>query len=114
MINKVENNPKFALFMGLSYCEKHNYEGWYKNHEHNERICDYNGLKYDTDWNLLMDVVKKISNIKGVKINMLYILGGLKIEINVIDCNRWANPNHIEAVYIACVKFIDWYNKKKT
>ena len=43
-----ENNKIIAEFMGLSYSEKYQFEGWYKNHEHNERVYE---LLYDTDWN---------------------------------------------------------------
>lgn len=57
-----EGNKLIAEFMGLSYCVKHMYTGWYKNHEHNHRICDYDGLKYHSSWDWLMPAIGKISN----------------------------------------------------
>ena len=60
IMNTTENNKIIAEFMGLSYCTKYQYEGWYKTPEHNERICDFDGLKYHKDWNSIMPVVEKI------------------------------------------------------
>ena len=113
MKNIVENNKLIAEFMGLSYCKKHLYEGWYKNHEHNHRLCDFNGLKYHSDWNWLMEVVEKIERlgyvfeikITGCRIN--------QIENGSIIVLRWEeDKTKIEAVYNACLEFIKWYNEQ--
>lgn len=58
----LDGNTLIAEFIGLSFCNKYMYEGWYTNKEHNHRICDYNGLKYHISWNELMPVIGKISN----------------------------------------------------
>ena len=113
MKNIVENNKLIAEFMGLSYCKKYLYEGWYKNHEHNHRLCDFNGLKYHSDWNWLMEVVEKIERlgyvfeikITGCRIN--------QIENGSIIVLRWEeDKTKIEAVYNACLEFIKWYNEQ--
>ena len=102
MKNIVENNKLIAEFMGLSYCKKYLYEGWYKNHEHNHRLCDFNGLKYHSDWNWLMTVVFKC----------------LEICHNEM-LNEWENgfsdsffSRDINCMYSEVVRFIEWYNNK--
>lgn len=68
-------------------------------------------FEYHTSWDWLMPVVREISNRKGVKIDFIYMLGGLKVNINKNDISSgWPNPNHIEAVYKSVVAFIKWYN----
>ena len=75
----------------------------------------YNGyfideLKYHEDWNWLMEVVEKIESL------------GYRIEIVKHICRIYLsnketiiiseNTPKIEAVYIACVEFIKWYNNQ--
>ena len=69
-------------------------------------------LFYNSDWNLLMEVVEKIENYNEFT-NVLFAPQGCSI-----DCyneNRFSFSNDcdtkIEAVYNACVEFIKWYNK---
>ena len=71
-MNTSKQNALIAEFMGLSYCTKHNYEGWYKNNEHNHRICSYDGLEYHKDWNLLIRVAEKIKSL-GYFVDMKYL-----------------------------------------
>ena len=61
-MNTTEGNKLIAEFMGLSYCTEYLYEGWYNNHEHNHRLCDFNGLKYHSFWDWLMPCIGRISN----------------------------------------------------
>jgi len=117
-----ESNALIAEFMGLSYCDKHNYEGWYTDSEHNYRICDYDGLTYHTNWNLLMKAVTKIELMNKdtgfMGVFTLYGLGRTKVqcykneqlcyEVDVIDNNYGMQPT-----YQAVVKFIEWFNKNK-
>ena len=97
-----EKNKIIAVFMGLSYCEKYQFEGWYKNHEHNERVYD---LLYHSDWNWLMEVIFKITKL-GVsyddKGNELF----LKIGENLLMLK-------IQPTYDAVVNLINWYNEQK-
>lgn len=112
-----ENNKIIAEFMGLSYCEKHLYTGWYKNHEHNERICDFNGLKYHSDWNWLMQVVEKIESIEDQR--FLFQISSRQGFYAEVRMRFYYNEKiedafgktRIEAVYNACLTFIEWYNE---
>lgn len=58
----ISGNKLIAEFMGLAYCEKYLYEGWYKNSEFNYRICSKDGLKYHESLDWLMPVIDKIRN----------------------------------------------------
>ena len=103
--------------MGLSYCEKYLYDGWYTNSEHNYRICDFDGLKYDSSWNELMPVVKKIKNFKVPQRAMKehedrkYVhKDDAKYQNNVIDSLKEVD---IKLSYNKVVEFIGWYNENK-
>ena len=105
----IAGNKLIAEFMGLSYCEKYRYEGWYKNHEHNHRICDFDGLKYHTSWDWLMPVVEKIE-----KMNTTVVIEGIMCEIKThsigFDMTASDERSKILAVYYAVIEFIKWYN----
>jgi hypothetical protein len=66
-------------------------------------------LKYQEDWNKLMEVVAKIESLGGnVKINgntceVIYKFGGIG--------NSSTFENKIDAVWNACVEYIKYYNK---
>lgn len=107
----IENNKIIAEFMGLYYCEKYQFEGWYKNHEGNERVYEF---KYDTDWNWLMEVVEKIESLgNDFDINKReqstnVFVRGVKYSKIISDKSK------IQAVYNACVEFIKWYNEQNS
>ena len=129
-----DKNKLIAEFMGLSYCTKHMYEGWYKNHEHNHRVCDFDGLKYHSSWDWLMPVVEKISMINhGSNDGQRYIFNTnrcakfhinendkpIKIRIKgvhityptpFIEINSF---DELEGTWLACVEFIKWYSCQK-
>lgn len=68
-------------------------------------------LTYNSSWGALMPVVEKIERIGyevWIKANSCWIYGYPETEItHIMD-----NPK-IEAVWLAVVEFIKWYNKKK-
>ena len=79
----------------------------------------YEYLKYDTDWNWLMQVVEKIQlNSKKFGIVTLHGLGRTKIDcynneklsnrIDILDQKYGIAPT-----YNACIEFIKWYNKQQ-
>jgi hypothetical protein len=113
MENLTENNKLIAEFMGLAYSTKYQYEGWYKNANFNNRICDYDGLKYHSSWDWLMPVVEKIESLSFV---ISFEIGRKYVEIKPVrelrDCFYIEGKTKIEAVYNACVEFIEWYNQK--
>ena len=77
----------------------------------------YNGyfideLKYHEDWNWLMEVVEKIES-------LVYRIEIVKHICRIYLSNKETiiiseNTPKIEAVYIACVEFIKWYNENKS
>jgi hypothetical protein len=73
-------------------------------------------MKYDTDWNWLMEVVEKIETIKHCQVSI--IKNWCRIEHSKynsrIDSRDYSdNFTKLEAVYNACVEFIKWYNENK-
>ena len=92
MKNIIENNKLIAEFLV------------------NNDYLTINDLKYHEDWNLLMEVVEKIESIKGVQIFINGISCEIMFKSKVIS--KHSNTK-IEAVYNACVTFIDWYNENK-
>ena len=107
MKNITENNKLIAEFMNLNLYRSF----WYKSNIATEKkICKENNLKFHKDWNCLMEVVEKIESL------------GYRIEIVKHICRIYLsnketiiiseNTPKIEAVYIACVEFIKWYNKQ--
>ena len=119
MKNIVENNKLIAEFMGLSYCKKHLYEGWYKNHEHNHRLCDFNGLKYHSDWNWLMGVIEKIESLPAMKDNGNFFFEIHQDSVTVFNSTRMdivieviGQGSRINNTYQAVIEFIQWYNQQ--
>jgi len=104
-----ENNRLLAEFMGY----KHNpeteeyFETFIKDGVSEYRV---DLLQFHSDWNWLMEVVEKIESIKGTQI----FINGISCEImfkgKVIS--KHFNTK-IEAVYMAVVEFIKWYNQQK-
>lgn len=107
-----ENNKIIAEFMGLHLLVKLNLE-----------------LKYDTDWNWLMEVVEKIEKvsnydsgdrfgthviIKGRVCSIKsgnYGMKGKEYSKKLYFNNNYSGDTKIKAVYNACVEFIKWYNE---
>lgn len=71
-------------------------------------------LKFHKDWNWLMEVVEKIESLS--KENETYSFSITKISVRVLYkgsriVDLPINTTKIQAVYLACVEFIKWYNK---
>jgi len=114
MKNITENNKIIAEFMGMSYYEKFLFEGWYKNNEHNQRVCNYEDLKYNSSWDWIIPVIEKIESIGAC-----VIIGRFFCEIKYSDPlndsiyfdNRMASGLKINAINAAALNFILWSNK---
>ena len=87
--------------MGMSYCEKFLFEGWYKNNEHNQRVCNYEDLKYNLSWDWLMPVIDEIFNLclDEQENNELGDITHALVDIN------------IQKTHEAVVKFLKSYSK---
>ena len=66
--------------------------------------------KYDTDWNWLMPVVKKIESL-GYRVTIVRHICRIDLteESKLIISE---DIKKIEAVYTACLEFIKWYNRQ--
>jgi hypothetical protein len=96
----MKDNKLIAEFMGFQQTTL----GWYDAEETLIRVESdntFDTLKFDTDWNWLMQVVEKIFETADLDNDYLTDL------MNVL----WDVPNK-EAVYNACVEFVKWYNNK--
>jgi hypothetical protein len=115
-MNTTENNKLIAEFMSLSYRTKKDYQGWYKDSSFTDRICSFDGLKFHSDWNWLMEVVEKIEDLKHcqIDISLNWCRIGYKDTLfNYDSRNHFKDITKIESVYNACVEFIKWYNENK-
>ena len=104
----LKNNKLIAEFLG--YIDNGCSEDGFLIHPITNYDVEISSLKYHEDWNWLMEVVEKIESL------------GYRIEIVKHICRIYLsnketiiiseNTPKIEAVYIACVEFIKWYNNK--
>ena len=79
---------------------------------------EVNNLKYDNDWNCLMEVVEKIESFEDenrcAKYNFIIEQSFVEIVYNnnsdtIVNIDR---ETKIKAVHDACIEFIKWYNKQ--
>jgi hypothetical protein len=96
----MKDNKLIAEFMGLVESSIPN-KYWTEKSSEGFGIGQLTELKFDTDWNWLMQVVEKIFETADLDNDYLTDL------MNVL----WDVPNK-EAVYNACVEFVKWYNNK--
>ena len=96
----MEDNKLIADFMGKE---------WHKEFFKDVFIISPSNItyKFDTDWNWLMEVVRKIR-----------VLVMEDVTDDLYNSEYWDNITHklveleIEAVYNACVEFIKWYKNE--
>lgn len=98
---------KFKIFKGVEYCEPF---GYGLNCEEANVSDD---LKFDKDWNWLMEVVDKIETL-GYSYST-YLSGNVR-TVNfrgIIDYNS-IDGTILDTTYEAVIEFINWYNINKT
>ena len=105
------NNELLTEFLGLKPIEVFSRYSISKDHIHVnceteketfESFCK--SAKFDTDWNWLMQVVEKISDIKHYSLN-----GTIDWLSESQDRDGLYNINDL---YNACVEFVKWYNEQ--
>lgn len=104
------DNKLIADFMNSKISENNYFiNGMYK---------EVNNLKYDTNWNWLMEVVEKIENTKIDNTIFDVFITKDKTHIHYSKNNEWFSNiflhegnNKLENTYNACIEFIKWYNK---
>ncbi len=97
-----ENNILIAEFMGQSeFCTEAEFLGCEIT---NPNAVILESLKYHSDWNWLMEVVEKIFK-DFYKLNPCPIGLKITIEKQLVLVDK-------EAVYNACIAFIEWYNNQ--
>jgi hypothetical protein len=91
----MENNKLIAEFMGNIPI----FENEYQMVTHNNMCYGIDELKYDTDWNWLMQVIEKILDIS-------LDLDSMEKYYNITD-----SVPMIKQTYENVVEFINWYNE---
>lgn len=134
---KAFNNSLIAEFMGVKYIvEYQTYQMIIDGVEQHKSPYE---MIYHTSWNMLMPVVEKIEKMNHgnqghsiivtigesgayIGINQSNAAGqeyeGYRVIANTLNNNYYADIYHqrlskIDGVYVAVVKFIQWYNKTK-
>lgn len=105
-MNTTENNKKLAEFMsvesnGIVFQD--------------ENTKEFHPIKYHSDWNWLMGVVEKI---ESLEFDFAIYTGSSASIINTgnfpfKEIVSEGGKNKIEAVYNACIEFVEWYNKEQ-
>ena len=102
-----ENNRIIAEFMGAKLTK--DLKIMYPVYEGDSSYVK--NLKYRSDWNWLMEVVEKIESL-GYRVTIVRHICRIDLteESKLIISE---DIKKIEAVYSACLKFIEWYNEQK-
>ena len=131
MENNIENNKLIAEFLGFELFNNKYYElsqfGYMKTNGEWSDVFYPETLKFHKDWNWLMEVVENIESLEdterfeitnsGVNIThyqtkeVKFIYNGYHTNKGMYLLTEKAVDTKIEAVYMAVVEFIKWYNK---
>lgn len=115
--NTIENNKLLAEFMGWEFGRYEHlpnkcYKGVFNSAEEMGQHLDQ--MRYDSDWNWLMEVVEKINNlhIKGspeIRIGKFFTEVFFDGKFSVFHITKTVNK--IQTVYFSCLEFIKWHNE---
>lgn len=100
-----ETNKLIAEFMGLKKDSPN--INWYYDLK-KSRYFQENELLYHSDWNWLMEVVKKIFQTD------LYYDKYIDFNSSMIDSGKIELSTNIQNVYNQVVEFIKWYNEQNS
>ena len=111
MVNKeiLDGNKLIAEFVSGKMIVE-NYHGINIIKFPNESIFDLNGLKYHSSWDWLMPVVEKIENVLNGEVSVIISEASCGINYCAIYSVSVESNTKIEAIWLACVNFIAWYN----
>ena len=112
----IENNKIIAEFMGKKEIITENQFLAMEHKAHNPTIIEY--LKYDTDWNWLMEVVEKINATTNYTL-VIQSMGCYVCDVNsgkhiTNPTGNWQPDEIIKSVYEVIVEFIKWYNSQNS
>lgn len=105
-MDTLKTNKQFAKFLGLTH--KATKGGF----AIKGIVVKYQNLNFHNDWNSLMEVVEKIDSLcrnTGFEIYSRYV--HIRVNNN-LTISSGICSNKIEAVYNACLLFIEWYNEQ--
>ena len=113
-MNTIENNKLLAEFMGgYQYDQEDDFITFdFTNNIFSNDTISLKHLKFDIDWNWLMEVVEKIDSLcinTGFEIYSRYV--HIRVNNNLTISSNVCNSKR-EAVYKACVEFVKWYNEQ--
>ena len=73
-------------------------------------------LKYDTDWNKLMEVVEKIERLGNCQIDISANWCRIGYKGETFNCDsrdyNYKGITKIESTYLVVVAFVKWYNEQ--
>ena len=123
-MNLKENNELIAKFMGYTFTPVSSHPSVFPNGTWDKNgigHCAKKGLSFNSDWNWIMNVVLEIEKINLQDVSFTFEIGHSQIQIygygnslefgSAIIILQDVGSSKIEAVYNACVKFINWYNE---
>ena len=101
-----ENNILMAEFMGMKPHDPKELDGFWTNTIKAHKFDNVMNLKFNSDWNWLMEVVKKclIGEAEHSQDEAKKTISEIYESLCSIN---------ISAVYNACIEFIKWYNQQK-
>jgi hypothetical protein len=119
-----ENNKIIAEFLGLKTILEQDFLDYKYNQNETDNLYILESLKYDSDWNSLMEVVEKIENLKYFQNEIQFKITKYAVCIQTITketgivispCvfSKWATyggTEKLQATYKTVVQFIKWYN----
>lgn len=103
------NNKLIAEFMGKKHIMTEDEFLSMEHKPHYPTVIE--DLKYDSDWNWLMEVVERINNTGRFEVVIQKGFCYVSDESNELTLSCPAS-NTIEATYQAVVEFIKWYNNE--
>jgi hypothetical protein len=107
-MNTESNNKLLAEFVEL----KTPINGYYISPFDKDDILTTLELKFHSDWNWIMQVVEKIEETSPISI--IISCGNCEVyNCETSETMFFVEGVKIEAVYNACVRFVEWYNAQK-